>query len=66
MYLDVCCFKRPFDDALHLAFAEQSAARWFATTDDRLLARAREHREQLRVDVLGPDELPLPLEGENE
>ncbi len=25
-------------DALHLAFAEQAQARWFVTTDDRLLA----------------------------
>lgn len=28
-------------DALHLAFAERANAEWFATTDDRLLARAR-------------------------
>src|SRR5947207_14971153 len=27
-------------DALHLAFAEESAARWFVTTDDRLLKPA--------------------------
>ena len=47
-------------DALHLAFAEQSAAKWFATTDDALLKRALTHRAQLRVDVLGPDQIPLP------
>jgi predicted nucleic acid-binding protein len=51
-------------DALHLAFAEQSAAKWFVTTDDRLLKRARRNREQLRVEVLGPDQLPLPSEGD--
>src|SRR5213075_2297096 len=34
-------------DALHLAFAEASAARWFVTTDDRLLKIADRYREQL-------------------
>ena len=53
-------------DALHLAFAEESQARWFVTTDDRLLRRARIHRERLSVHVLGPDELPRPAEGEDE
>ena len=52
-------------DASHLAFAEQSHARWFATTDDRLLKRAATHRDRLRVEVLKPDQLPLPTEGEN-
>jgi hypothetical protein len=47
-------------DALHLAFAEQSAAKWFATTDDSLLKRARDHRAELHVDVLGPEQIPLP------
>ena len=51
-------------DALHLAFAEESHARWFVTTDDRLLKRARIHRE--RVGVLGPDELPRSTEGDAE
>ncbi len=51
-------------DALHLAFAEQSEARWFVTTDDRLLKRARVHRERLSVHVLRPDQLPLPAEGD--
>ena len=126
VYLDVCCFKRPFDDAsvdrvrreaeavaaileaaragvfalvrspahdyenernpredrrlatrlwldaalgfgpldaLHLAFAEQSAARWFVTTDDRLLKRAATERERLRVEVLRPDQVPLETGG---
>jgi len=53
-------------DALHLAFAEQSAARWFVTTDDRLLKRARTYRERLRVEVLRPDQLPLPAKGDEE
>ena len=51
-------------DALHLAFAEQSAAKWFLTTDDRLLKRARTLSEHLRVQVIRPDELPLPAEGD--
>ena len=55
----------PFD-ALHLAFAERSGARWLATTDDRLLNRSRLHRERLHLQVLGPDEIPLSREGESE
>jgi predicted nucleic acid-binding protein len=50
-------------DALHVAFAEASAARWFVTTDDRLLKRARRQQEHIRVQVIGPDHLPLPTEG---
>ena len=46
-------------DALHLAFAEHAAARWFVTTDDRLLKRAATQREVLRVEVLTPDHVPL-------
>ena len=52
-------------DALHLAFAEESQARWFVTTDDRLLRRASIHRERLNVHVLAPDELPRATEGED-
>ncbi len=51
-------------DALHLAFAEASAARWFVTTDDRLLKVATRHREQLRVDVVTPDQVPLETAGD--
>ena len=51
-------------DALHLAFAEASAARWFVTTDDRLLKVAMRRREQLRVDVVRPDQLPLETAGD--
>src|SRR5947207_14471747 len=50
-------------DALHLAFAEASAARWFVT-DDRLLKMAMRHREQLRVDVIRPDQVPLGTAGD--
>jgi len=50
-------------DALHLAFAEQSDARWFVTTDDRLMKRARSMRDHILVEVLAPDELPLPVKG---
>lgn len=40
-------------DALHLAFAEASAARWFVTTDDRLLKLAERNRERLHVETVG-------------
>ena len=53
-------------DALHLAFAEQSEAKWFVTPDDRLLKHARTHHERLSVHVLEPDQLPLPAEGDEE
>jgi hypothetical protein len=52
-------------DALHLAFAEQSAARWFVTTDDRLLKRAATERERLHVEVLRPDQVPLQTSGDD-
>ena len=52
-------------DALHLAFAEQSAARWFVTTDDRLLKRASTQRDRLRVEVLKPDQVPLEGGGDD-
>jgi len=44
-------------DALHLAFSEQSAAKWFVTTDDRLLKRARAKRDELHVAVINPEQL---------
>jgi hypothetical protein len=50
-------------DALHLAFAEASAARWFVTTDDRLLKVATRNRDQVRVTVVLPDQLPLETGG---
>ncbi len=45
-------------DALHLAFAEKAKSRWFVTTGDRLLRKAHERREQMHVEVAGPDHLP--------
>jgi predicted nucleic acid-binding protein len=51
-------------DALHLAFAEASAARWFVTTDDRLLRAATRHRQQLRVEVVLPEQVPLQAGGD--
>lgn len=51
-------------DALHLAYAEQSGARWFVTTDDRLLKRAAGVREQLRVEAVRPDQVPLESGGD--
>jgi predicted nucleic acid-binding protein len=53
-------------DALHLAFAEASAARWFVTADDRLLRAAMRHREQLRVEVVMPEQVPLQARGDHE
>jgi predicted nucleic acid-binding protein len=50
-------------DALHLACAEQATARWFATTDDRLHAVARRHRDALRVAVCGPGDIQIPEPG---
>lgn len=50
-------------DALHLAFAEQAAARWFVTTDDRLLKRATTERDRLRLEVLRPDQVPFHERG---
>ena len=53
-------------DALHLAFAEQADAEWFITTDDRLLKRAQANRDQLRVQVLKPEQFPIPAEREKQ
>lgn len=51
-------------DALHLAFAEASAARWFVTTDDHLQKVASRHREQLRVEVVMPEQVVRQAEEE--
>jgi predicted nucleic acid-binding protein len=53
-------------DALHLAFAEESRATWFVTTDDRLLKRARLQADRLGVPVVRPDQLPISTEGAEE
>jgi predicted nucleic acid-binding protein len=52
-------------DALHLALAEKAAARWFVTTDDRLLRRALERRDDMRVEVVRPDQLTLDQESQS-
>ena len=49
-------------DALHLAFAEAWQARWFVTTDAGLLRKANERRDQLRVEVVRPDDAALDEE----
>jgi len=41
-------------DALHAAFAEEARADWLATTDDRLLALGKKHREHLAVVIVNP------------
>lgn len=53
-------------DALHLAFAEHAAARWFVTTDDRLLKRAATERDRLRLEVLRPDQVPFDARGNHQ
>ena len=50
-------------DALHLALAEKAEARWFVTTDDRLLRKALEQRDQMQIEVVRPDQLLLDEEG---
>jgi predicted nucleic acid-binding protein len=53
-------------DALHLALAEKAKARWFVTTDDRLLKKAREQRDRMQIEVVSPDDLVLREESQNE
>jgi predicted nucleic acid-binding protein len=49
-------------DALHLAFAEKAEARWFVTTDDRLLGTALKRRDQMGVDVVRPEQIAFDEE----
>src|SRR5438067_162342 len=51
-------------DALHLAFAEASAARWFVTTDDRLLKLAARHHQQFGIAVVTPDQVANNIPGD--
>jgi predicted nucleic acid-binding protein len=51
-------------DALHLALAEKAEARWFVTTDERLLRKAFDRRDEMRVEVVRPDQLTLDQENE--
>jgi predicted nucleic acid-binding protein len=43
-----------FQDALHLAFAEAGNADIFLTTDDRLLRKAKQYRNTLKIEVENP------------
>jgi predicted nucleic acid-binding protein len=43
-----------FYDALHLAFAEAGGADIFLTTDDRLLRKAQQYRDSIKVTVGNP------------
>ena len=49
-------------DALHLAFAEKAEARWFVTTDDQLLKKARQRQDAIKVEVVTPDQLTVAEE----
>lgn len=78
VYLDICCFKRPFDDATQERVRREAEA--VATILDHVsrgnvrLVRSPAHdfenerhpredrRDRLSVRVLGPDEVPLPGE----
>jgi len=51
-------------DALHLAFAEKAEARWFVTTDDQLLRKAREQRDTMQIEVITPDQLMVGEENQ--
>jgi len=48
--------------ALHLALAEKAEARWFVTTDDRLLRTALKLRDQMQVEVVRPDQIAFDEE----
>jgi hypothetical protein len=41
-------------DALHVALAEATGARWLATCDDRLISLGRRHASDLRVTIVNP------------
>jgi predicted nucleic acid-binding protein len=43
-----------FQDALHLAFAEAGEADIFLTTDDRLLRKAKQYKNTLKIEVENP------------
>ena len=43
-----------FQDALHLAFAEAGDADIFLTTDDRLLRKAKQYKDTLKIAVGNP------------
>jgi hypothetical protein len=41
---------------------EKAEARWFVTTDDRLLGTALKRRDQMRVDVVRPEQIAFDEE----
>jgi uncharacterized protein with PIN domain len=41
-------------DALHLAFAETASVDIFLTTDDRLLRKAKQYNDSIKVKVENP------------
>ncbi len=43
-----------FQDALHLAFAEAGDADIFLTTDERLLRKAKQYKNTLRIEIENP------------
>ena len=45
-------------DALHVALAEHSGARWLATCDDRLAALGRRCAADLQVTIANPCDIP--------
>ena len=49
-----CKLDFTFYDALHLAFAEDSDATVFLTTDDRLLRKAISYADDIKVKVSNP------------
>ncbi len=46
--------KFKFQDALHLAFAEAGDADIFLTTDDRLLRKAKQYKNTLKIEIENP------------
>ena len=51
-------------DAFHLALAEKVQARWFVTTDDRLFNKALAQRNEIRVEVIRPDQIAFDEEAD--
>ncbi len=41
IYLDNCCYNRPFADAIHLASAAASDCDWFITVDKGILKKVK-------------------------
>lgn len=57
-----------FQDALHIAFAEAGDADIFLTTDDRLMRKAKQHKNIINIEVENPTIWLIKIlqaEGEN-